>query len=1618
MPRHYLKVPNTIQNWFPGGAPADWRARAFDDVTERGTRLTVVTIPSNDQGPRLAVFGDQFYFELGRDRGRSDTLFLTRIEWAKSPSQVPRIIECEVQLWPGGVPPTLDHVDHLWGEGPVRVAETPDASLTQARVEPSAALVAALASAPPDLRDRYRGATLAASASDLLSPLRTLWTRHRLDRLIEPTGRQGALLRGVVQPAAFTDTEQHELVALFGLGLLNKLAADRPQELERVVRSLADVPDLPLRLLLWATMTSGLSDDALRRELQQAATGLAELPKGDPRVDRVCAEFVVPALLAAARRERDSALVGILEAAESNSSALAAVAQWATALSPDVSDVRDQQPIADESANAAPVEPLLAAQPMRAVDSWVLRLRGLNHEQVHAEAGRIEVLIQQCQEALATADSLQGFSALLSRIASLRDDASAWLQRLPVAEDLTRDRKEAEEAFASLTRVLGDRAGDFVDTLDSSTPKDVHEVVALLGHHDVLALVPTWMWAAGSGEPDTPPPSSVDDQLRALFRAPVRAAVQQFSESLRRLGQPLAAKWLPPLPPGRRIDEHIREWTEKAQEFLLEVPPEVQQVLHGSVGADLNVMLSNATRLGQLRDTLDDAAMATLAARLTGRHADDVAVEVAAISKAVEFFQTNVGSLQGISFDAILLRAGKERGGGGLAAGPVDERRVMLDHNWIDASGSRASLTVVRRAQGSNLAELAAPLVLGVPQPCSIEVAVDWQVRGKLRDAWPDDWPDVEPSEPFMVYPHDWRPDPNGPGYLHSFAASFPVRLLRGEPITRLEVVATVRDGRTGAGLCEPKTLKWDQIEEPRSVVVEWADATNPEYIRQHPIGPQEKVATLLQRLSSGSSVAVIAPRRFGKSTLAEYLVKEAPASGLAMPPAIWCTEFWSTGGFDYQRLWDRASKALKAVLGAEIGSGREGVLPSAEAFDHVRRVAHEQGFKAVVLLFDEAQLFFPGQGNFEVSSLLKMLLERHWARAENNMAPLLMGFVGLQSLRQRVGADLMGLLNPIERSSMDEAELRPLIAHMAAGLQTTREARTRLANAAGNLFLLRALLDRLATHVNREQRRWAAYSDVFHVEESLRRDLQRSLPESETVAAYVRDVLNEAERVEDWRPVAAFPVAVALAQERQTGRSLPDVVAHATAALNTWCSGIADEHVRPTYDEPLVSGHLQALRERGVLRDDEFSSRLLEAWLLGIAAKVRLGIDEAFREALLKGAQRRIQIPEGIKRVAAGGEAEIIRHQDRAYRIRPMRTEVDRQHYLETVSVLETLKSVIDRGEAGSDHVFEPLDIGLSSKNSSDAVQVYKWVEGRDLSDRQSAFSAESVVEIGTKLSRALVLLHGNNILHRDICPRNIILAEAAAEDLRPVLIDFGFARIAEGQTATALNGEHVAPEVRVQPAFWSRAADVHALGWTLKWLLAPTAGDSELLRWLDRASAPQHEDRPTAEQLVAGLEAVGEKMSLQQRQADAWSELQRGLNPADRHSPWVSKLLRENRSVLVSLAMGFSRDNFDQCRTVADFLYKTAESTSVRFVTLRDLEVRLKGDEARNVALVRALRHDRAHGDDAKYENTRQLVEEFRQMTPERQRGIVIAVAAQVSRTSKFPSLEPMVRKFLKGN
>ena len=64
----------------------------------------------------------------------------------------------------------------------------------------------------------------------------------------------------------------------------------------------------------------------------------------------------------------------------------------------------------------------------------------------------------------------------------------------------------------------------------------------------------------------------------------------------------------------------------------------------------------------------------------------------------------------------------------------------------------------------------------------------------------------------------------------------------------------------------------------------------------------------------------------------------------------------------------------------------------------------------------------------------------------------------------------------------------------------------------------------------------------------------------------------------------------------------------------------------------------------------------------------------------------------------------------------------------------MTVLKELAERADAGSSHLFRLIDMGLSARNAYDAVQVYRWVDGLDLSTSAGSCAVDFVIDIGAK--------------------------------------------------------------------------------------------------------------------------------------------------------------------------------------------------------------------------------------------------------------------------------------------
>jgi Protein kinase domain len=121
-------------------------------------------------------------------------------------------------------------------------------------------------------------------------------------------------------------------------------------------------------------------------------------------------------------------------------------------------------------------------------------------------------------------------------------------------------------------------------------------------------------------------------------------------------------------------------------------------------------------------------------------------------------------------------------------------------------------------------------------------------------------------------------------------------------------------------------------------------------------------------------------------------------------------------------------------------------------------------------------------------------------------------------------------------------------------------------------------------------------------------------------------------------------------------------------------------------------------------------------------------------------------------------------------------------------------------------------------ARDSGHVYISYEYVPGRTM--RQALQAGEiddrQAVEVAGQVLEALAHAHGRGIIHRDVKPSNVLLAETEGIDAR--LLDFGLAQMAEFDTLTALGDVpgtlgYVSPE-RLLGKTATEAADIWAVG------------------------------------------------------------------------------------------------------------------------------------------------------------------------------------------------------------
>jgi hypothetical protein len=121
-------------------------------------------------------------------------------------------------------------------------------------------------------------------------------------------------------------------------------------------------------------------------------------------------------------------------------------------------------------------------------------------------------------------------------------------------------------------------------------------------------------------------------------------------------------------------------------------------------------------------------------------------------------------------------------------------------------------------------------------------------------------------------------------------------------------------------------------------------------------------------------------------------------------------------------------------------------------------------------------------------------------------------------------------------------------------------------------------------------------------------------------------------------------------------------------------------------------------------------------------------------------------------------------------------------------------------------------------ARDPSHVYIAYEYIPGRTLREamRSGELDDRRTLEVGAQIAEALAHAHARGIVHRDVKPSNVLLAETGEIDVR--LLDFGLAQMAEFDTLTGLGDipgtlAYISPErLQGQPA--TPAADIWGVG------------------------------------------------------------------------------------------------------------------------------------------------------------------------------------------------------------
>jgi serine/threonine protein kinase len=1440
-------------------------------------------------------------------------------------------------------------------------------------------------------------------AIPILEELRKHWKR-----LIEGVRRRPAaptrndqILAGGITPPKLTAESLRELREYFEAVFVSQVLEEQVDGRERLF-ALADqfggstVSSDRTRALLWSAAAHSLSALQLREELRSLARPLSAVSEPERERhwwDAVCRLiYALPQPADAQPEDRAtiqdlSALVSAAD--DSDQSDVAFLAGWATRESPAPRKSVPPGSVAPSGEKATPTPsgvastnapPALEGKERALVDSWVLQQRGFTPNDATQLRSDLERIREEAGDVAAHLNGVDGWIRAPRLAQQMRDVLERFV--LPFAAETAevwrQVLEQSERAFQLAAGQVGKAALGSVITRRAIAAMELEAAAKLFERRPLWQHLPSWWWQQLRrellGQEDSTAAAPGDGDFIELFCiAQVRNLTVAACERLRALEPSLlpSVALLTAPPDGTGADEHLAAELEHLGRVLGHARQKYQTSLtrlldghdlsprHFADLADVLDKLDCRVSPGAFAELLEECSrlvsgeqigvLLDVVERALSAIADTVVGESAPAQERDEY-------TRGLSWRHVKRKADEFRHvRSGISLPPVEKFRLhYADVGTPEDPKDRPPL-FFRPHDGDDKSPygfVRAPIVLRATRPRSVELRLEIRDdTDPLRKNWPTDgaWgsPKVHP-ETRSIREQEWHKE--GEDYQVTLPLAVPIRR-PSSANQSLRFTFCVRDGSAPECIAE-RLYEWDRLvigEEGRPPLpeLEWSNNEDPVYAKEVPVGPQVHVEEILGRVRAGNSLAITAPRRFGKSSLIALLEQRMQQWPDTISVRADCSSAASqdSSTIDHAELWRLVGRELNgATEGLALGSANDGQrppLPTADAFQNLRRHAYRLGKARIVIFLDEAQRLFEAGPAF--GARLRTLITTQLGRRIEGLAMVVFCFVGLPSITNtRLGEDLYPLLNPLVHGDLREEQVARVIKRVMGGhLFTTRAARDRIARSSWNLYALRTMLSRLRRYVRDDYRMWAGLEDVIAVEKALNDELHGG-SDPESIATYVRDALNDGSTADAFQPIPAYPVAAAYAlaiDDNLVGRGALEAT---VSTLDEWSTRIfRDQLSRPAYSQATVEKHLKVLEEQRVLENVKdvlggyrFRSDFLRHYLVGKIPHLTYG-DDVFREALLRGGSRTVRLPNDRTTVGRGAQAEVFRFKrdnaELAARVRELRSAEEQKAFLDSLVVLEKLRTIHTGNRDGAEGVYRLIEVGLleDAGPTVKAVEVYDYVPGVDLGSKIGQLRAPIVVQLGVRLARSLALVHDHDVLHRDVRPQNIILQDHVVQ---PVLIDFGLACARSAPGGTPLDDEFTAPEVKGQTPQWSVAADVYALAMSLRRLLpvassSQTQDDKELDRALRGLTTPDPKVRSDMGVLAHLLEERVTNLHLDLMQQELVNKLLKIVagDPSEQDLRWSIK--SGCALEVAGFALGLYSEPRDRLERVAFFVNKTAE-------------------------------------------------------------------------------------------